>query len=60
MAFIDANVPLNRADKISPSRSCEKCAAEMTHLSDLPPFLGRASVRVFRCYRCDRVVSEDW
>jgi hypothetical protein len=32
----------------------------MTHLSDLPPFLGRASVRVFRCYRCDRVVSEDW
>jgi hypothetical protein len=46
-------------DKLtSPSRTCEKCSAEMKHLSDLPSFLGRAAIRIFRCYVCDNVVSE--
>jgi hypothetical protein len=43
-----------------PSRICEKCEAEMTHLSDLPSFLGRAAVRIFRCYACNNVISEVW
>jgi hypothetical protein len=43
----------------SPSRICEKCDAEMTHLSDLPSFVGRAAIRIFRCYVCDNVVSEE-
>jgi hypothetical protein len=42
------------------ARLCEKCKAEMTHLSDLPSFLGRAAIRIFRCYVCDNVVSENW
>jgi hypothetical protein len=44
----------------TPSRTCEKCNEEMTHLSDLPSFLGRAAIRIFRCYVCDNVVSEDY
>jgi hypothetical protein len=43
----------------SPSRVCDKCNAEMTHLSDLRAFLGHAAVRVFRCYVCNNVVSEE-
>jgi hypothetical protein len=43
-----------------PARTCEKCKAEMTHLGDLPSLLGRAAIRIFRCYVCDNVVSEDW
>jgi hypothetical protein len=42
-----------------PSRICEKCNAEMKHLSDLPSFLGRAAIRIFRCYVCDNVASEE-
>ena len=42
-----------------PSRICEKCDAEMTHLSDLPSFLERSAIRIFRCYVCDAVVSEE-
>jgi hypothetical protein len=45
---------------IIPTRSCKKCKAEMTHLSDLPSFLGRPAIRIFRCYVCDNVVSEKW
>jgi hypothetical protein len=44
----------------SPSRTCEKCDAEMTHLSDLPSFVGRAAIRIFRCFVCDNVVAEDY
>ena len=42
-----------------PVRCCDKCEAEMTHLGDLPPLLGAAPVRIFRCYNCNHVVSED-
>jgi len=31
----------------------------MTHLSDLPPWIGGASLRVFRYYSCNNVISED-
>jgi hypothetical protein len=47
------------ADKAVPYRCCDKCEAAMTHLSDLVPFLGAAPVRIFRCYNCNHVVSED-
>ena len=43
----------------TPSRMCEKCDAAMVHLSDLPSYLGRAAIRIFRCYVCDNVISED-
>jgi hypothetical protein len=43
-----------------PARSCEKCKAEMTQLNDLPSLLGRSAIRIFRCYVCDNVVSENW
>jgi hypothetical protein len=42
-----------------PSRICEKCALEMTLLANLPAIALRAAVRVFRCYACDNVVSEE-
>ena len=42
-----------------PSRICEKCAAAMTHLSDLQPIVGSAAMRIFRCYACNHVVSEE-
>jgi hypothetical protein len=41
------------------ARICEKCKAEMTHLSDLPSFVGRTAIRIFRCYVCNNVVSEE-
>jgi DNA-directed RNA polymerase subunit N (RpoN/RPB10) len=43
-----------------PPRTCEKCKAEMAHLSDWPSFLEKVAVRIFRCYTCDNVVSEAW
>jgi len=30
----------------------------MSHLSDLPSHLGAAPIRIYRCYQCNRVVSE--
>jgi hypothetical protein len=42
-----------------PSRVCDKCDAAMTHLSDLQPMVGSAAMRIFRCYSCNHVVSED-
>jgi hypothetical protein len=41
-------------------RRCDNCGAGMTHLSDLPGHLGGASIRIYRCYKCNRVVSENW
>jgi hypothetical protein len=59
MASIDANEPSNIGASNIPSRICEICNWEMTHLSDLPPFLRRGAIRIFRCYVCNNVVSED-
>ncbi len=55
----DANPPSDSGASEIPSRICEKCEAEMTHLSDLPSYLGRAAIRIFRCYVCNNVTSED-
>jgi len=55
----DENTPSNSSASNVPSRICESCDAEMTHLSDLPSYLGRAAIRIFRCYICNNVVSED-
>jgi hypothetical protein len=43
----------------TPHRRCDKCDAAMTHLSDLPAFSTAPPVRIFRCYVCNHVVSED-
>ena len=43
----------------APSRTCDKCGAAMTHLSDLQPIIGSAAMRIFRCYACNHVVSEE-
>jgi hypothetical protein len=58
MTSTDTNVLSTPADQYRPSRSCNECAADMKHLSDLPSFLGRAAVRIFRCYACNNVVAE--
>jgi hypothetical protein len=31
----------------------------MTHLSDLQPIVGSPAMRIFRCYACNHVVSEE-
>jgi hypothetical protein len=59
MCHLAANMAL-QDEPISASRVCKKYDAEMTHLSDLPSFVGRAAVRIFRCYICDNVVLEDY
>jgi hypothetical protein len=58
-AMADENTPSNSGALNIPSRICELCDAQMTHLSDLPSYLGRAAIRIFRCYVCNNVVSED-
>jgi hypothetical protein len=60
MTFTEPTVPSDSSDQTNPSRSCDKCAAEMTHLTDLPSLLNAAAVRIFRCDACNNVVSEDW
>jgi hypothetical protein len=59
MASDDANVPAGSGASDTPSRICERCEAQMTHLSDLPSYLGRAAIRIFRCYVCNNVLSEE-
>jgi hypothetical protein len=46
------------ADQDNPARICEKCNADMTQLGELPALSMHAAVRVFRCYACDHVVSD--
>jgi hypothetical protein len=53
---LETKTPLGKA---VPQRRCDKCDAEMTHLSDLAAFLGAAPIRIFRCYNCNFVVSEN-
>jgi hypothetical protein len=40
-----------------PLTRCELCGLGMTHLGDLPGRMGKAAIRVFRCYPCNRIVS---
>jgi hypothetical protein len=60
MSPADVDPPSDSGTSDIPSRICEKCEAQMTHLSDLPSYLGRAAIRIFRCYVCNSVISEDW
>jgi hypothetical protein len=60
MASDDGTARSNSGRPEVPSRICEKCAAAMTHLSDLQPMIGSAAMRVFRCYVCNHVISEEW
>ena len=46
------------ADQDNSARICEKCQSAMTQLGELPAFLIHTAVRVFRCYACDHVVSD--
>ena len=57
MASGDTNVPPDPADHRS-VRRCDRCAAEMKQLAELPALSIRAAVRIFRCYICDHVVSD--
>jgi hypothetical protein len=59
MRSIVANAPSNSGSSSRPSRTCDACGGEMTHLSDLQPRLGRGTLRVFRCYDCNHVFSEE-
>ncbi|MDB5611662.1 MAG: hypothetical protein JWP25_8562 [Bradyrhizobium sp.] len=58
MASDDADVPPNPADENNPSRLCEKCNAVMKQLGEFPSLSIHAATRIFRCYVCDHVVSE--
>jgi hypothetical protein len=40
-------------------RHCAQCGTKMIHLSDLPSYDRAGPVRIFRCYGCNKVVSED-
>ncbi len=57
MAANNATAPSAHPDV--PSRTCDKCDADMTHLSDLQPIIGSAAMRIFRCYSCNHVISEE-
>jgi len=59
MAPADADFPSDSGTPDIPARICEKCDEEMVHLSDLPSYLGRAAIRIFRCYVCNNVISGD-
>jgi hypothetical protein len=59
MTSIVANAPSNSDSSNPPSRPCGVCDRAMTHLSDLQPRLGRGTLRVFRCYGCNHVFSEE-
>jgi hypothetical protein len=43
----------------APVYVCNKCNADMTLLSDLPEFHDHAAAKIFRCYVCNNVVSQD-
>ena len=59
MMSIGANAPSNSDSSNTPARTCDVCNGEMTHLSDLQPRLGGGPLRVFRCYDCNHVFSEE-
>lgn len=40
------------------SRTCEKCASGLKHLGDFPDRLNGPATSIWRCYTCNKVVSE--
>ena len=57
--MMSIGAPSNSGSSSRPSRPCDVCDREMTHLSDLQPRLGGGPLRVFRCYDCNHVFSEE-
>jgi len=41
-------------------RVCEVCGNPMTYLGSAPRRHAHAARRIFRCYYCNNVVSEEW
>lgn len=58
MASGDATVPPEPADQDDSGRRCEKCAAAMKLLAELPALSIRSAIKVFRCYACNHVVAD--
>jgi hypothetical protein len=40
------------------TRECENCRAQMKQLGELRAIGARPSVKVYRCYECNRIASE--
>jgi hypothetical protein len=60
MAPVDADEsPEPEFQTASPSRLCEKCNSEMRQLGAFPAIVARAAVKIFRCYDCNNVVSDE-
>jgi hypothetical protein len=59
MVSAETNPALSSGGSDRPSRICEICDAQMTHLSDLQPRLLDGPLRIFRCYACNHVTSEE-
>ena len=51
----DRSVPVEQNDR---TRICGECGADMKQLGKLPAVSRYPAIRVFRCYGCDNVVSE--
>jgi hypothetical protein len=54
----DAGIDLGGEDYNSRERSCKSCGTAMTLLGRLPSIRLRRSIKVYRCYSCDTVISE--
>jgi hypothetical protein len=44
----------------APTCKCEVCGENMKLLGNLPDTQSFAAARVFRCYGCNNVTSEQW
>jgi hypothetical protein len=42
------------------TRDCEQCSKPMTYLGNAPRHLTHSAIRIYRCYHCNNVVSEEW
>jgi hypothetical protein len=58
MASEGANDRSNPVEQNDRTRICGECGADMKQLGKLPAVALYPAIRVFRCYRCDNVVSE--
>jgi hypothetical protein len=56
LTSIDGQLP---SQNDPPVRRCGKCDWELTLLGNLPAVAMYAAARVFRCYVCNNVVSEE-
>jgi hypothetical protein len=45
-------------EQIPNPRECENCHAEMQRIGKLPAIGSKPLVKVFRCFRCNRIASE--